>query len=76
MVIIRSAQVGWFFICCLSELLLELLLVAHHDLLAFSLQQADESVDDLQSAAPERNQNQNLEQSDHNPLRVYEGGPA
>lgn len=59
-VIIGSLQIGRFVIRVFSKLLLEPLLVVHHNLLAFSLQEADESLDDSQGAASDRDQNQDL----------------
>lgn len=47
-------------ICLFAKLFLEPLLVADHDLLAFCLQQADEVLDDPQSSASERKENQDL----------------
>jgi len=59
-VIVRSLQIGRLVAGLFAKLFFEPLLVADHYLLAFGLQQADEGLDDPQSSASERNENQDL----------------
>lgn len=59
-VIIWSLHVGRLVIGSFSKLLLEPLLVADHNLLAFSFQEADERLDNSQCSATDRDHNQNL----------------
>lgn len=58
--VVRSLHMVRLDICLFAKLFLEPLLVADHDLLAFCLQQADEVLDDPQSSASERKENQDL----------------
>lgn len=62
-IVVWSLQIGRLLILVLSKFFLELLLVAHHHFLAFSLQQADERMDDLQRASPKWNEDQDLTDS-------------
>ena len=59
-VIVWSLQIGRFFICLLSKLFLEPLLVADNYLLVFGLQQTDECLNDVERSTSERHKNQDL----------------
>lgn len=59
-VVVRPLHAGRLVMGSFSKLLLEPLLVADHNLLAFGFQEADERLDNSQRSATDRDQNQNL----------------